>query len=372
MSHDSIASPADTATVQAETQAFLAGLTRTLDTWFQQQSAGAADISETAVPLVESISALSTGGKRLRAQLLYWGWRAAGGAADSTVPLEAAAALELFQTAALIHDDVIDRSATRRGMPSTHERFSSLHTERRWEQDPAHFGSSAAILTGDLALTWSEQLFNLAVEHAGHPSGAAEDFATMRTEVMIGQYLDIHAEVAGPDVPRDQAVQRALDVLRYKSAKYSAEHPVALGMLLAGGDPDLVRAGRAFALPLGEAFQVRDDVLGVFGDPATTGKPAGDDLREGKRTVVIGLHFERADRADAEVVANSLGQQDLSEVQVRAAQEALRRSGALTATEDLVERLTADTFEALDQLPVGPVVRTAFRTIAQAAVRRDR
>lgn len=372
VSGDSIPSTADTTRAQADTALFLERLSHELDRWFTDQERTAGSIAPAATPLVEAVSSLSRGGKRLRAQLLYWGWRAAGGAPESQVPVLAAAGLELFQSAALIHDDVIDRSATRRGMPSVHKRFETRHAANSWELDSAHFGTSSAILTGDLALTWSEQLFYRALALAEFPPGAAKDFTTMRTEVMIGQYLDIHAEVAGPDVPADQAVQRALDVVRYKSAKYSAEHPVALGALLAGAEPEFVSRCRAFALPLGEAFQLRDDVLGVFGDPVTTGKPAGDDLREGKRTVLIGYHFQAADPQDAEIVARALGRQDLTEDGVQAARTALQRSGALKATENLVEHYTAQTFTALDALATDPVAHAALLGVAHAAVRRDK
>ncbi|KAA9394432.1 polyprenyl synthetase family protein [Kocuria coralli] len=372
MSQDSIASTSDNTRVSAETDGFLERLSAELSRWFELQTREAAEITDAALPLVEAVAALSTGGKRLRAQLLYWGWRAAGGARESEIPVVAAASLELFQTAALIHDDVIDRSDTRRSMPSVHKWFEAIHMRRGWDLEAPHFGTSSAILVGDMALTWSEQLFSRALAMAGHPAEAAADFATMRTEVMIGQYLDIHAEVAGPDVPRELTVQRALDVLRFKSAKYSAEHPVALGALLAAAPEEFVEQCRAFALPLGEAFQLRDDILGIFGDPVTTGKPAGDDLREGKRTAVIGLHFEMADHDDAALISSVLGRQDLQDDDVRSAREALRRSGALAATEDMVGRLTDRAFTELERLPTDPLAKAALLGIARAAVKRDK
>lgn len=353
-----------------ETRAFVADVETVLASWFDEQRDFARGIAAAAEPVVESIAQLSTGGKRTRAQLLYWAWRSAGGAADSPVPRGAAAGLELFQTAALVHDDIIDRSATRRGMPSVHERFRALHRESGWSQDPGHFGVSAAVLTGDLALSWSEQLFHRAVAEAGHPAGALEDFTAMRTEVMLGQYLDVHAEVAASTLPAEQAIERAFEVIRYKSAKYSAEHPAALGALLAGADASFVQSCRDLALPLGEAFQIRDDILGVFGDPETTGKPAGDDLREGKRTVLVGLHLRAASREDAALVAEALGDQSLGDAEVEALREALRRSGALAETERVVDELSERVRAGLDALPTRPVPRAALRRLARALISR--
>lgn len=377
MPEPSIPSGSDTAValqeqIAAETSTFLDGVARELSQWFTQQSRVALGIDEAAGELVQAIADLSTGGKRMRAQLLYWGWRSAGGAKDSPIPVQAAAGLELFQSAALIHDDVIDRSDTRRSMPSVHKRLEGLHIRRRWDQEPAHFGVASAILIGDLALTWSEQLFGHALTAAGHPVEAAQGFNLMRTEVMIGQYLDIHAEVAAADVPSDRAYRRAVDVLRYKSAKYSAEHPVALGALLAGRSEAQIAQHRKFALALGEAFQIRDDILGIYGDPETTGKPAGDDLREGKRTVVIATHFERATDDQAAAVTQVLGRAECKEDAILRARQAIQDSGALDRVEASVDTLTRTAGAGIDDLQADAVVAAAFHRILQSAVRRRR
>lgn len=358
--------------ITAETSAFLEGVERELTQWFSGQTRVALGIDDAAGELVQAIADLSTGGKRMRAQLLYWGWRSAGGQADSPIPIQAAAGLELFQTAALIHDDVIDRSDTRRSMPSVHKRLEHLHVNRSWDQEPAHFGVSSAILIGDLALTWSEQLFGQALAAAGHPAEAAQGFNLMRTEVMIGQYLDIHAEVAAGEVPSERAHRRAVDVLRYKSAKYSAEHPVALGALLAGRTEAEITGHREFALALGEAFQIRDDILGIYGDPQTTGKPAGDDLREGKRTVVIAKHLEHATEDQAAAVTQVLGRSESTADDIMTARQAIQDSGALAQVEESVDVLTATAETGINRLRVEPVVAAAFHQILQSAVRRER
>jgi geranylgeranyl diphosphate synthase, type I len=325
------------------------------------------EVSSDASELVDAIAQLADGGKRLRALLSYWGWRGAGGARLADDAVQAGVAIELFQAAALIHDDIIDRSATRRGKPSVHRRFELNHAERGWALDPAHFGQAAAILTGDLCLSFSEEVF------AGIPaaSGSARlIFNRMRTEVMAGQYLDVLEEVAGPGRPSGEAVGRALRILRYKSAKYSSEHPLCLGGALAGAGPQLIAAYSAFSLPLGEAFQIRDDVLGVFGDPATTGKPAGDDLREGKRTVLIGLAVDRCSPAEAEFIQAKLGLPDLDDGEIDNLRAIIEGCGALAEAESMISAFSSDAYSALEELPVEDTVAGALRALADRAVQR--
>ena len=362
------------ATAATQDRAFAAALDTTIRDFFTQERDRVTAISPHATPLVTAIEELSAGGKRLRARLCYWGWRAAGGAEESATVLAAAASLELFQTAALIHDDVLDRSDTRRGRPSVHRVFEALHREAGWIADPEHFGVSAAVLTGDMSLSFAEQLFAGAAATTPREASAAarEIFSTMRTEVMAGQYLDVHAEVAPPpEDPREQ-LGRAMTVLRYKSAKYSVEHPVALGAALAGADAAFRAKCSAFALPLGEAFQLRDDVLGVFGDPATTGKPAGDDIREGKRTALVALCAAGLAPAQLQWLDSVLGRADLSLADVDRVRELMRESGAYDRSEELIASLVETADAALAALPAPDVARAGLRALADAAVRRTR
>ncbi|MGK3648083.1 polyprenyl synthetase family protein [Pseudarthrobacter enclensis] len=327
-------------------------------------------ISSDIDPIMGSISNLVTGGKRLRALMCYWGWRGAGGEAGAAEVVTAGAALELFQAAALIHDDIIDRSDTRRGGPSVHRRFSQLHESQGWALDSERFGQAAAILAGDLCLSFSEEAFTDIGDRAASGSRARLIFNLMRAEVMAGQYLDILEEVAGPVRDRAGAVSRAQSIIRFKSAKYSTEHPLALGGALAGGTNDLLRGYSAFALPLGEAFQLRDDVLGVFGDPLTTGKPAGDDLREGKRTVLVALALDQAAPAESEFIDARLGSPDLTDGDVQEIRRIIEDSGALQATEVLIGEYGVAAYEALEALDLDELPKTALRRLAEATVSR--
>ncbi|HVE99142.1 MAG TPA: polyprenyl synthetase family protein [Mycobacteriales bacterium] len=304
------------------------------------------------------------GGKRLRPAFCYWGWRGAGGP-DVDEIVTAAASLELLQACALIHDDVMDGSDTRRGRPSLHRGFAALHRGESWLGDPEAFGTSAAILLGDLCLIWADQLLNTSGLPGDVLRRGAATYDEMRVELMAGQYLDLLEQVLGG---RD--VERARRVARYKSAKYTIERPLQLGGVLAGGAPAVLATYTAYGLPLGEAFQLRDDLLGVFGDPAETGKPAGDDLREGKRTVLVATALQRARPDEAAVVRRHLGDPHLDEEGVAALRTVIDETGARAEVESLISELTDRALAALSSGAVHDEARTVLEDLAAAATAR--
>ncbi|MGW9405685.1 polyprenyl synthetase family protein [Arthrobacter sp. NPDC055585] len=359
-----------TASAADEQAAYRSALSADLEQFLGSQREVLEEVSAESVPLLGAVHSLAKGGKRLRALLNYWGWRGAGGEVLGEAAVRSGLALELFQSAALIHDDIIDRSDTRRGAPSVHRHFSNRHAEAQWFLDGSHFGSSAAILAGDLCLALSEEAFTSVGERAAYNTRARAVFNRMRTEVMAGQYLDILEEVVGPGHEPDRAVLRARNILRFKSAKYSIEHPLAIGGALAGADEELLAAYSAFSLPLGEAFQLRDDVLGVFGDPEITGKPAGDDLREGKRTVLIAYALSAGSAALRKEITDNLGRPDLDDDAVASLRNAIEESGALATTEALIAEHTEQAFDTLAALAVDEQTRSALESLAHAAVTR--
>jgi geranylgeranyl diphosphate synthase type I len=258
--------------------------------------------------------------------------------------------MEFFQAAALLHDDVMDRSDTRRGMPSAHRAIEALHSERGWLGDGGRFGEGAAILAGDLCLTWCDELFatcGLPDEQLRRGRGL---FDRMRTQLMGGQFLDLLESVRGWEgLDLDARVASARKVIRYKSAKYTIEHPLLIGALVGGVDDETMPHLSDYGLALGEAFQLRDDVLGVFGDPGATGKPAGDDLREGKRTVLLAYALDGASADERELIESALGREDLDEDGVEAVRAVLVGSGAVDRVEDLIDSLVRDARAALDR-----------------------
>jgi geranylgeranyl diphosphate synthase type I len=323
------------------------------------------DVSPDLAPLAEALTDLLRGGKRLRPAFAYWGWRGAGGA-DSEEAVAAATALELLQACALIHDDVMDGSDTRRGMPAAHRRFATLHRGNGWLGSSEGFGVGAAILLGDLCLSWADEL----LMSCGLPAEAVlrgkPVYDVMRTELMAGQYLDLLEQAMGGG-----SAERAMRVVRYKSAKYTIERPLHLGAALAGAPDEVVVAYSGYGLPLGEAFQLRDDVLGVFGDPSQTGKPAGDDLREGKRTVLVATAVEAASPAQAALLRRHLGDPALDASGVEALREVITDTGALAHVEALITALTDQSLRAIDSVDVAEPAHEVLRSLAVAATSRS-
>ncbi|GAB2818802.1 polyprenyl synthetase family protein [Actinocorallia aurea] len=321
-------------------------------------------ITEDLEPMISALDTLLSGGKRLRPAFAYWGWRGAGGAERPEI-FTAAASLELLQASALIHDDVMDGSDTRRGQPSVHRRFEAMHSREGWPGSPESFGTGAAILLGDVTLAWSTEMY----EASGLPEAALASgrpfYDIMRTEVMCGQYLDMLEQARGTG-----DVESALRVVRYKSAKYTIERPLHLGAAMAGADSAYLDSLSAYGLPLGAAFQLRDDVLGVFGDPAETGKPAGDDLREGKRTVLIALAMQNGTEAQRETLNRRLGDADLDLDGVEELRAILTGTGALEGCEKMIDGFAADAHRALAEIDLTVEARAALTDLAVAATAR--
>ncbi|MCR2811426.1 polyprenyl synthetase family protein [Microbacterium sp. zg.Y1090] len=341
----------------------------------EQRESTRADGPE-AVSFVDAAAAAVTGGKRLRARFCITGWRAvaeAGGRRPGAVPTEvidAAAALEIFQAAALVHDDLIDNSDTRRGRPAAHRALEAGHRDAGWLGDEAEFGRSAAILLGDLLVAWSDDLFETGLRSATHAPTARQEYARMRRDVTVGQFLDIAEEAAFRQSPDSEHAERALRVASLKSARYSVQQPLLVGAALAGADASQHAALAAFGHPVGLAFQLRDDVLGVFGDAAVTGKPSGDDLREGKRTVLIAYAREALPAGARHTLDELVGDPLLDADQVAALQRTISESGALARVEALIADYTAEADRALRGARLGDAAVGELRDLTRAATAR--
>ena len=308
------------------------------------------------------------GGKRLRPAFAYWGWRAVANRDADPGVLRMFAALELLHACALVHDDVIDDSATRRGLPTVHRHFAEQHRTRNWHGSSTQFGLSAAILLGDLALVWADDIVATADLPADAQRRVQRVWADIRTEVLGGQYLDIVAESSGATT-----VASAMTVNTYKTASYTVTRPLQLGVAAAANRPDVQAIFHEVGTDLGVAFQLRDDVLGVFGDPAVTGKPSGDDLRSGKRTVLLAEAVELADKSDpaaAELLRSSIGG-ELSETQVRELCSVIESVGALAAVERQIEMLTRRSLETLGAAPIDVQAKAGLSELARLAANRS-
>jgi geranylgeranyl diphosphate synthase, type I len=345
-------------------------VTAALEDFLARQRGVLAAMDASLEVVVDELCELAGGGKRLRPLFAYWGWR--GGLAGSGEPAEddgavlrAVAALEFVHASALVHDDVMDGAATRRGRPATHVGFAARHGDDGLAGDKELFGTGAAILVGDLALVWSDELLRCSGISVPALIRARSVWDTMRTEVTAGQYLDLLR--AGGGLPGPEG---ATKVARYKSAGYTVQRPLLLGAALAGADELVRRAYTAIGLPLGEAFQLRDDVLGVFGDPAVTGKSCDDDLREGKQTLLVALAEQRADDEGRRLLHDALGNPAAGPEQFDALRALMRSTGALHRVEERIAEQTARARGAIEGAPIADDARAALHALAVAATTR--
>jgi geranylgeranyl diphosphate synthase type I len=309
-----------------------------------------------------------SGGKRLRPAFAYWGWRAVSSKDADAQVLLLFSALELLHASALVHDDVIDSSATRRGRPTTHMQFAALHRDRQWRGPADQFGISAAILLGDLALAWADDIVAGVDLPDDARSRVRRVWADIRTELLGGQYLDIVAEASAAE-----SIASAMTVNTYKTASYTVSRPLQLGVAAAADRPDVHALFHEVGTNVGVAFQLRDDVLGVFGDPAVTGKPSGDDLRSGKRTVLLATAVELADKSDAAaatLLRASIGT-DLTDTQARELCGVIEQLGALAAVEDQIAALTRRALSLLADAPIHPAAKTGLSELARLAANRS-
>ena len=349
--------PWDPAAFRDDVERVLQGFVAARATWLDE-------LGPDAQSLVTHARTSVSGGKRFRAAFCWWGHHAVSPSVDHESLLRACASLELLHASALVHDDYMDASDVRRGRPATHRAFEALHRERGWSGPAQTYGAAAAILLGDLLLAWSDELLRTCGLPAERVLDALGYFDLTRSEVVTGQFLDVSAQARG-----SADVDAAMTVLRYKSAKYSIERPLHIGAALGGAGPELIEQLSRFGLPLGEAFQLRDDLLGVFGDPSATGKPAGDDLVEGKRTVLVALALDALPPAEAELLDTSLGT-PLDDDKVQQLRALIDSSGAREQVESVITALTSRSLDALAAADIDDTARGVLGGLAADATQR--
>lgn len=346
MTRDAVAVPASLLVIAERVE-------KRLDTLLDGEVARWADLSPDLAPPLESLRRLVMGGgKRLRPAFCYWGYLGAGGDSSADEVIDAGAAFEMLQAFALVHDDVMDGSSTRRGARTAHLEFDGVHRDESWRGEGRRFGEGVAILIGDLAHVYADQLLP-------RTSRAVQDvWDELRVELNVGQYLDLIG-TARADTDHESARR----IARYKSGKYTIERPLHIGAALAGRLDELEGPLSAYGDPLGEAFQLRDDLLGAFGDSAVTGKPVGDDLREGKPTPILAAATAAADAAQAEVLGD-IGTADLSGDAIARIQQVLVDTGAVEVIEASIDALTTQAITATDRLDITDDARVALVELA--------
>jgi geranylgeranyl diphosphate synthase, type I len=316
--------------------------------------------ADLAGPFDEIGRMVRSGGKRLRPAFCHWGFVGAGGDPDDERIVDAGAAFELMHAFALFHDDVMDDASSRRGEPTTHAVYADTHRLAAWSGESRRFGEGAAILVGDLAFVLADELL------VGASDPVWRMWNELRTELNIGQFLDIVGSVRS-----ERRIDRAERIARYKSGKYTIERPLHLGALLAAPDraDTLLPQLSSYGLPLGDAFQMRDDVMGVFGDSAVTGKPVGGDLLEGKPTPLLARAVAGATPAQLAVL-DRVGAADLDADDVAAIQQVIVDTGALDELEAAIERLSDAAIDSLATIDITFVARRELCELARYVVGR--
>src|SRR5918992_5008790 len=305
-------------------------------------------VTEAGELIVELKGLLVAGGKRLRPCFCYWGYRAGGGR-DCEEIVRAAASLELLHTFAIVHDDIMDDSDERRGEPTVH----------------AHLGLNAALLVGDLALVLADAMFMSSEFDAAILARAFDEYSLMRQEVIVGQWLDLQA-AADPHTTEE----RARLVARLKSGRYSIVEPLAIGARLRCAPADLCDGLTSFAEPLGEAFQLRDDLLGLFGERSDVGKPVDSDIREGKRNLLYAKTRAALSGEEEDFFIGRWGADDIDDHDIERLRGLVEVTGARAATEALLEELASEALAALELVPLTGEVRRALGELARLATTR--
>ena len=304
----------------------------------------AREISEEATILVDEVKRfVFAGGKRVRPAFLYSGYIAAGGKAHAAVTL-ASLCVEFLHTFALIHDDIIDRSDTRRGKPTSHKAFENIHKSKKYLGDREHFGLSSAILAGDLAFTFAEEILTSSPFPQERLRRARYFFDQMKFQVITGEYLDVLGSYK-----KRLTEEEVLNILEYKTAKYTVERPLQIGAMLAGAEVAILESFTAYGIPLGQAFQLQDDILGIFGDAEKIGKPVGADIREGKKTVLIAKTYEWASKKEEQLLDRVVGNWAATDKDLSRVKEIIYSVGAYGYAIKLSHRLIDQAKTAIDK-----------------------
>ncbi|MCF3964967.1 polyprenyl synthetase family protein, partial [Streptomyces fuscigenes] len=327
---------------------------RELDEFVGSEVEALLAVDEELAPLGAALRSVTSHGKRLRSAFCYWGWRGAG-QPDSGAMVRAAASMELVHAAAVVHDDLIDDSGLRHGLPTAHVVLRDVLAGR---PRPATRARSLAMLCGDLLMSWAGQLFATSGLPAAYLAQARAPWSVLARELIAGEALEILHTAGGHEV------RRSLKVIRYKTAKYTVEHPLHIGAALAGADQGLRAVFSDYGLPLGEAFQLRDDVIGLFGEPATTGKANTDDITGARPTALVALAHEAASPAERRELDALLGRASLSDAQLRRVRSLVEGTGARGRVEDMITQRVAAATGALRGAGLCPASRLALTRLA--------
>lgn len=345
-----------------EQVAFRARVDAVLEAFTREEAGHLVAVDDDLLPVAAQLTAAVTGGKRLRAAFCYWGWRAAG-QPDSDALVRAAAAMELVHAAAVVHDDLIDESPVRHNRPSAHVELRAAFTDPTRSEAG---GRALAMLAGDLLMSWAGHLFTSCGLPSAYLARARRLWTVMARELVAGECLEILRTGTAPDTGR------SLQVIRYKTAKYTVEHPLHIGGALAGAPASVMDLFTAYGLPLGEAFQLRDDLLGLFGDPEHTGKSNLDDIRGNRPTALLAETWSAATSAERGELRGILDRPDPDHEDLARVRGIMHRTGAPARVENMISRRVQEATSALTRTHLPACAADALHhLVSSAAVRQS-
>lgn len=309
-----------------------------------------------------------SGGKRLRPACMFYGYLAGGGTEEEKL-LETAVAIELMHTFLLIHDDIIDRDGLRHGEQTLHRRYAEIGQKAFPERDCEHFGNSVALIVGDFLFALGNDIIFRAPFPKELIFDALSRLQSIISYTVIGQARDIYMEYS-----REATEGEILKMYRNKTARYTMEGPIRMGLALAGAPEELALRFDRYALPLGIAFQIQDDILGIFGSEAKLGKPVGSDIQEGKLTLLVAYALEQGNAEEQQELRQILELGDrMSLSDVERFREIIRSAGSLHRAQELSRRYIEEGKQALQSIrpDIAPAAFDFFEAIADYMAERE-
>jgi geranylgeranyl diphosphate synthase type I len=322
-------------------------------------------LAEAAVKMIADFTLAA--GKRIRPALVYYGYLACGGR-DGKKIVEASMGIELTHSYLLIHDDIVDRDAMRHGIPTVHEKYKKIGRRISFRKNEEHFGNSMAILTGDMASAMANEIIFNSRFKPETILRALNKLQEIVYTIVPGEMLDVVMEMRGTTTEKE-----VLKMYEGKTSSYSFEGPLHLGCLLAGKkDEEKLKNFSAYALPVGVAFQIRDDIIGLFGNEKKIGKPVGSDVIEGKQTLLVVKAKELGNKKQKEIIKKYLGKKDFKKQELEEFRQVIVESGALEYAENLADRLVAKALEALSKIDIkNQEAKMFLRGMAEYMVKRE-
>jgi len=336
-----------------------------LDLFFKDKLEKADKIDPSSKQMIELLKEFTLrGGKRLRAALVYYGYRCFSNKNLKEI-IKASVTMELIQSYLLIHDDIIDNDDLRRNGPTLHISYKNIAKRKYKKIDSNHFGLSMAILAGDICAAFANEIMAKLKIKEKNKIQALNVLNHSLHHVIYGQVLDVLSELR---IITNKDIEK---IHRLKTATYTIESPLHIGALLAGAKQKHLKTLSNYAIPLGKAFQIKDDILGMFGEKEKVGKPVGSDIKEGKKNLLILKALESATPAQRQAIEEALGNQDLTKNQLNQVRAIVIKTGSLSYSQNLAKNLVKKAKSAIKSAKFRPVGKNFLLKIADYIEKRD-